>query len=431
MYKIIKIALLQATVLSLVGCGSVPGMPLFNTHSVNPKINEAGSFKLIKLSFKNIGYFTRPDERYLSVKERAAIALKMKTYPKVTGYARGVGGYGYLIGSQDVLSITVWGEPDVTTSANGPESRSISGYTVNKSGYFFFPYIGRVRAKGRTAEQIRKELARRLAKYLKEPQVGVTISGFNSQRVTISGQVLQAKVFPINNSPLRIRDVIAGAGGLKPIVVKQNGDNYNSSRQYGKEGRSVSHSVSSSNGYTRTELPKRALLTRANGTKLMVDLVELFSKGNESHNYILRGGDALHVFIPEQIPQHLGLKLNHPERLRKVFMMGELKTTGTIIMDPEGLTLAEALSDRGGINEKTANSRGVFIIRNTNNKRGIPQVYQLTLQSVHSMILAEKFALHDRDIVYVTAAPVSRWSRVITQILPFLSTASSVGNLTR
>ncbi len=120
------------------------------------------------------------------------------------------------------------------------------------------------------------------------------------------------------------------------------------------------------------------------------------------------------------------------ERLRKIFVLGEVRQPGTIIMDENGVSLAEALSDRGGINEDTANASGIFVVRSyTRVKQRLPVVFQLELKSVHSMVLAEKFALYERDIVYVTAAPISRWNRVISQILPTLNATSTTKSISK
>ena len=423
----LRFILLQLVIgVLLVGCATTPGMPGYNPNNDehNRRFNRGHNFHLIKLSFRNVNSFSRPDT-YFTKQQDDVARLRMKPSIKVVGHAKGTGGYNYLIGSQDILGIKIFGEEEVSTSERGA---SVTGYTVNNQGYIFFPFVGKILAKGRTTAQIRTELLPKLGKYLKDPQISVSIASYKSQHASISGQVSKAQVYPINGSALTVRDAIAGAGGLKQMSFKVKGLSRSKSRSHGN---GVSYSISGSNDYQRIESPKRALLTRANGQRIIVDLEELLLKGNNSHNYVLWGGDALHIQRPEQLHSNTGLKTAQAEKLRKVFMMGELKSPGTIIMEDHGMTLAEALSDRGGFNEKTTNPRGVFVVRASSNSRGLPVIYQLTLQSIHSMILAEKFALHERDIVYITAAPVSRWSRVIQQVLPFLSTASSVERFVR
>ena len=411
---------------TLSSCISVPGMPDFNSR-LTPKSERSvpnRDFKLIKISYNNITHLSR---------HRTKSKLKMRPKQKhfyVRGHARGIGGYTYTIGAQDILSITVWGQPELTIPAGEFRSPTAAGHKVDRDGYFFFPYAGKIKAAERTTEQVRLELTKKLAKYITDPQVGVSIAAYRSQRAYISGQVMQPGVFEINDTPLTVRDAIAKAGGLKQLIVKKNGVDRNKSKSYGSDNYKITYGSSGSNGMEITELPKRALLTTANKNKIQISLEALFERGDKSQNYVLQGGDALHVFLPKQ--QQQMDKQDDPERLKKIFVLGEVKQPGTILLDEYGATLAEALSDRGGINEDTANAKGIFVVRsNPRSSNAIPIVYQLELKSIHSMILAEKFALKERDIVYVTAAPISRWNRVISQILPSLDSATSIDNLAK
>src|ERR671914_460540 len=72
----------------------------------------------------------------------------------------------YVVGPQDVLSIVVFGESDLTKTV-----------TLDADGTFDYPYIGRVKAGGLTARRIGEEIARRLKEtYYVNPQVGVEVT---------------------------------------------------------------------------------------------------------------------------------------------------------------------------------------------------------------------------------------------------------------
>jgi len=360
----------------LEGCITTPGMPVFkekfNPKTVKPAI-PGKDFKLVSLTPQSI----------------AKIPTAKSTIPFAQGIAKGTGGYKYRIGPQDILSITVWDHPELTIPAGEFRSPTAAGHKVDNDGYFFFPFAGRVKAAGRTSEQIRMDLQQKLAKYITNPQVGVSIAAYRSQRAYVTGQVLKPGVYAIDDTPLTVRDAIAKSGGLKSI---------------GQDS-------------ADKEAAEYALLTTSANKKIVIDLDALFRKGDNRHNYVLRGGDALHV--PDR------------DRTEKIFVMGEVNKPGTIRLNRFDVTLSEALGESGGIKEETANPSGIFVVRKEKPADKVATVYQLNLRSVHSLLLAEQFNLRKRDIVYVTAAPISRWNRVISQITSSLNNATSIDNLAK
>jgi polysaccharide export outer membrane protein len=347
------------------------GMPTIGKIN-SPKLAKpiAGrDYTLIPITYNTISKNNIASNRYTKKVKRSSVKK-----------ARGTGGYKYLIGAHDILSITVWDHPELTIPAGEFRDASSAGHKVGENGKFFFPFAGEVQAKGRTTNQIRKELEKKLAKFITKPQVGVAIASYRSQKTSISGEISKPGVFIVNDTPKTVRSLIAEAGGLT------------------KDASYV------------------ALLVKQN-RKININLNSLYRGGNNSQNYVLRGGDALHI-----------VKKNTS---RKVFVMGEVRTAGSIKYDEFGLTLAEAISEAGSFNEETADPTGVFVVRQQNRNDKKPTVYQLQMTSVHSVLFAERFKLHPRDIVYVTATPVVRWNRLISRLLPSISTLDSFSDITR
>ena len=94
----------------------------------------------------------------------------------------------YRIGALDELGITVFREPEL----------SLEKLKVDASGNLLFPLIGAVHAAGKTTEELSTEIARRLdARYLRNPQVTVTVASSVSQRVTVEGSVTEPGVYEI------------------------------------------------------------------------------------------------------------------------------------------------------------------------------------------------------------------------------------------
>ena len=95
----------------------------------------------------------------------------------------------YRIGPLDALDITVLSEPDLTTKAA----------PVDASGDVNLTLIGDVRASGKTAGDLAKEIASLYGKhYLKNPQVSVVVSKPVAQKVSVQGEVIQPGVYPID-----------------------------------------------------------------------------------------------------------------------------------------------------------------------------------------------------------------------------------------
>lgn len=97
----------------------------------------------------------------------------------------------YQIGPLDVLSVTVFQEPDLT----------FKELQVDASGNLLFPLIGDVHAAGKSAADLSHEIADRLGrKYLINPQVSVVVVSSESQHVTVEGDVTEPGVYDINGS---------------------------------------------------------------------------------------------------------------------------------------------------------------------------------------------------------------------------------------
>jgi polysaccharide export outer membrane protein len=128
------------------------------------------------------------------------------------------GNVAYRIGHQDVLDIAVFMVPDLSKTVQ-----------VTESGTINLPLIGDVVAAGKSAQELERELEKKYGvKYLKSPQITVSVKEYNSQRVTIEGAVKKPGVYPIRGQG-KLMELIAMAEGLQPssdstvIVVRQMG----------------------------------------------------------------------------------------------------------------------------------------------------------------------------------------------------------------
>ncbi len=114
----------------------------------------------------------------------------------------------YLIGPGDVLKITVYESPELTTEAR-----------VQGSGRVRFPLLDSVQVGGISAEQAADSIAKLLRDggYVVKPHVSVAVSEYRSQQVSVLGQVAKPGLYPLDR-PMRLSELLAEAGGVLPTA---------------------------------------------------------------------------------------------------------------------------------------------------------------------------------------------------------------------
>jgi polysaccharide export outer membrane protein len=125
--------------------------------------------------------------------------------PAQEGEPAAPSGYGYTIQPEDVLQITVYEEPDLTTRAR-----------VTSRGEVTFPLLGNVPVAGLMLEQVQDKLTRLLeTDYLVNPQVQVFIESYRPLNVFVTGSVSRPGSYPIpTERPTTVMEAVAMAGGF-------------------------------------------------------------------------------------------------------------------------------------------------------------------------------------------------------------------------
>ena len=110
----------------------------------------------------------------------------------------------YKVGPDDVLDVSVFKVPELSKTVH-----------VNEAGTVNLPLVGETTAVGRTTREIEQELTRTLGdKYLRNPQVNVAVKEYNSQRVTVEGDVKKPGIYPIRGR-LTLLQLVATVGGFE------------------------------------------------------------------------------------------------------------------------------------------------------------------------------------------------------------------------
>lgn len=318
------------------------------------------SVQIVQLTAQNIATYERP--RHLG---HGQTTLK------------GSSGWSYRVGAGDILDIVVWDHPELTMPAGERRTPQESGLRVQADGNFFYPFVGQVAAKGLTPAAIRQNLTLKLAEFIPNPQIEVRVVGYNSQAVSVTGQVTKPSRLPLTDVPLTLLEAVDAAGGLT-----ENAD-------------------------------ASSVTVRRGGKIYSVDLKAFLEKGSTGNNPTMLHGDVIN--IPEL-------------DVEEAYLLGQLVKSASVDLSKSDVTLTQALTSVGGLQESNADARGIFVFRNT--ESGIT-VYQLNASNPTAFLLGTRFTLLPKDVLYVTTTPVSRWNRVINSLLPTIlgaKQASDIGN---
>ena len=291
----------------------------------------------------------------------------------------------YKIGDGDKLLIYVYGETERLSAVlvAGRAINPIYEKYVRNDGTIFYPNAGIITVRGKTVEEVRKEITSKLSKVLNDPQVDVSVTEYNSQKAILSG------IFS-NPGPQALKTVPVTLG---EIVSK--GNPYFQKNQ-GSEGDLTSMKLN------------------RDGVIYNIDY-EYLSRNSQLANLIyIKDGDVIH--IPDS-------SLNY------VYVLGEAADPKSIKLSRKSIPLSSALGEARGLNLAAAKNKEVYIFRSAGID-GEPRIFNLDMTSPAGYILADKFELKPRDIVYIGSKGVTSWSRFISQLLPitnFINSSEDIG----
>lgn len=301
---------------------------------------------------------------------------------------------GTIIGRGDVLQINIWEAPpavlfgvstsfgagDSTTGISAPisgmgQQTAIPDMMVDDQGFITVPFAGRIRAAGLSPREVEAEIVGRLRGKAHDPQAIVQITHNSSSDVTLVGDIATNTRVALTPQGERLLDVLAAAGGVKTPINKTT--------------------IQITRGNRVVTMPLESVVR------------------DPAQNIRLRPSDVVMA-----ISQSLSFTA-----------LGETGTSSEVPFESTGITLAQALGRAGGLNPDRADVRGVFIFRFENPAAvspeiastarrtadgRIPVIYVVDLKDPASLFVAQTFPIRDKDVLYVSRAPLSDLQRFVS-----------------
>lgn len=310
---------------------------------------------------------------------------------------------GNIVGNGDVLDISVWEAPPAVlfgaasgdlrlANASAMRSTSIPEQMVDNNGRIVIPFVGAVSAAGRSTRQIETEIVNRLAGKAHDPQAIVRIIRNASANVTVVGDVSGSTRIPLTSRGERLLDVIAGAGGVRQSVGKTT--------------------IQISRGNRTVALPLEQII-RDPAQNIRMQPEDVVTAYFQPYSFVAMGAAGANAEVP---------------------------------FESTGITLAQALGRVGGLRDDRANPKGVFIFRledpsaldpavahsaQTTPDGKVPVIYRVDLSNPASFFVAQGFPVRNKDVVYVSSAPVTDLQKFVNIVSSMAFSIIGVTNITQ
>lgn len=306
------------------------------------------------------------------------------------------------------------------------------GYTVQDDGAIALPDVGRAVLAGLTLQEAEAQLFQLMIARQIDPTFSLEITEFNAARVSLGGAVANPTVVPITLTPLYLDEALALAGGIAtPDFTNASIRMYRDQSLY---------QIPMQDYLARPELQKLLL---QDGDSIFVDtgfsleraqaffeeqivIAQLRQQARAQALAELSAEiDRRRVSLIERRSSFQDLVALDAIPRDYIYLTGEVATPGRQPM-PFGrqMTLADGLYANGGFSTETGNPSQIYVLRDD----GITGVtaWQLDSRDVANLIMATRFNLYPNDIIFVAEQPVTRWNRVVQQMVPSLITSAGV-----
>lgn len=334
----------------------------------------------------------------------------------------------YQIGVGDVILVRSAQSAASSAAVAGEVSPQNQGqlYTVQEDGSIALPDVGRIKVMGLSVMEAENAVFEKFVASNLSPSVSVEVAEFNSRSVAVGGAVGSPGIFKISSTPLTIAEALAQAGGvtsgevdyalirifrhgsLYQIPVGEVYSNPEVKRLPLQDGDSVfvdtTYDLERAQAYFEQQIQMSDL--RKNARR---DAVEELQQQVDQRRAEL---DEVRTNFKDQ----LELGAIQPDY---VYLTGAVATPSRFPL-PFGqrATLADALYQSGGFEDRTANPQQIYVLRGS--PLNPTQLTALHLDAVNavSLILATRLEMRPNDIIFMSEQPITRWNNVLSQVTP-------------
>lgn len=312
------------------------------------------------------------DYQLINIHSKADLPPQGRTYGvgEVPPRVKG-NSYSEKVRARDMLLFVITDMSEVSPFYSKGEVFRYGPLEVPEDGMISVPYIGEVDVMDESLSKLSSDLAERVKTISNTAQISVSRSGRLPRTANVIGEVKNPGPIPLEKSGITSLDLLAASGGP-----------------------------------TQQEHLYK-FVVRRNERDYTFDF-----QGFRKKSFLVEEGDLLSVTT---------------DTSNRFYVMGAINKPTIIPFPVPSPTLADALATASGFDERRSDPSGVFVFR-----KGNPDlVYTLNLKEPSSVLLAQRFAIRGEDIVYVTEAPLVRWSRLISQIMPLTQGAYNVDRVNR
>ncbi len=337
----------------------------------------------------------------------------------------------YKIGVGDVVHLVTKGSASTIEELggliSGQEQRR--GFTVRGNGTIALPDVGYVSIAGKTIEDAESAVFQALAEKRIDPAFSLEISDFNSQYVTIGGDVERGGKVAITLRPITLGEALAQAGGVKTNAAEQT------AVQLYRDG--SFYQVLASNLRSNADARNLTLLA---GDAIYVNETFNVERAMTFYDQQIRAIgvtqkarlNAVAALEAEMTVQRSVLnetrenfaarrELN-AEKRDYVYMAGEVSKQSRVALPyGEHASLADIMYEGGGFDTRTGDPAQIYVIRadagSSDNK---VTAWHLDTANIVNMTLATRMQMRPDDIIFVEEQRITKWSRAFEQAFPIL-----------